>query len=84
MIIVPAFDGRAEFAIHGARIAAGDLWVLGEVDEPNVAVTLDDSFTERTDSRGRFRLWIAYHPALCTVVLKSPTQSRVMVIGNCG
>src|SRR5215207_9234315 len=84
MIVAPAVDGRAEFSIHSARIAEGDLWVVGQVNEPDVAVTLDDSFTERTDSRGRFRFRIAYHPALCTVVLKTPTQSRVVVIGNCG
>src|SRR5215207_8159147 len=84
MIVAPAVDGRAEFSIHSARIAEGDLWVVGQVNEPDVAVTLDDSFTERTDSRGRFRFRLAYHPALCTVVLKTPTQSRVVVIGNCG
>ena len=84
MIVAAAVDGRAEFSIHSARIAEGDLWVVGQVNEPDVAVTLDDSFTERTDSRGRFRFRLAYHPALCTVVLKTATQSRVVVIGNCG
>jgi len=55
IVAAAAVDGRAEFSIHGARIAEGDLWVVGQVNEPDVAVTLDDSFTERTDSRGRFR-----------------------------
>jgi hypothetical protein len=74
----------AGFKIRAARIAAGDLWVMGEVDEPNTAVTLDDSFTEKSDSRGRFQFQIPYHPATCAVVLKTARQARAVVIANCG
>ena len=75
---------KAEFVIWAARIAEGDLWILGEVDEPNATVTLDDSFVEKTDSRGQFQFRIAYHPATCTVILKTETQSRAAVVANCG
>src|SRR3954462_8147955 len=49
---------RAGFTITGATIAEGDLWIVGQVDEPNTAITLDDSFTENTDPRGRFEFRI--------------------------
>ena len=75
---------RADFTIRGARIAEGDLWVLGQVDEPNTTITLDDTFVEKTDSRGRFQFRLSYHPATCTVILKTESRSRVVVIGNCG
>ena len=78
---VPA---SAEFTIFGARIAEGDLWVVGQVDEPETAVTLDDSFSERTDMRGAFQFRIAYHPATCTVVLRTERQTRAVVVANCG
>jgi hypothetical protein len=78
---MPAF---AEFTIVGARIAEGDLWVIGQVDEPNTSVTLDGSYTETSDGRGRFQFRIAYHPATCTVILKTERQSRAVVVANCG
>src|SRR4051794_24428449 len=74
---------RAGFTITGATITEGNLWIVGQLDEPNIAVTLDDSFTENTDPRGRFEFRIAYHPATCTVVLKTERQSRAVVIANC-
>jgi len=77
----PAF---AEFTIVGARIAEGDLWVIGQVDEPNTPVTLDGSYTETSDGSGRFQFRIAYHPATCTVILKTERQSRAVVVANCG
>jgi hypothetical protein len=79
--VQPAATG---FTIMGATIAEGDLWIVGQVDEPNTAITLDGSFTENTDRRGRFEFRIAYHPATCTVVLKTERQSRAVVIANCG
>jgi hypothetical protein len=82
--LVATSPALAEFKIRAARIAAGDLWVMGEVDEPNTAVTLDDSFTEKSDSRGRFQFRIPYHPATCAVVLKTARQARAVVIANCG
>ncbi len=39
---------QAAFTIHGARIAEGDLWVIGEVAEPDTVVV---SWT--TDSKRR-------------------------------
>lgn len=74
----------AAIEILAARITEGDLWVLGRSEEPNGAVSLDESFTERTDAQGRFEFRIAYHPASCVVVLKTRTESRAAVIGNCG
>jgi hypothetical protein len=79
-----ASPAMAEFKIRAARIAEGDLWVMGEVDEPNTAITLDETYTERTDSRGRFQFRTAYHPATCTVLLKTARQARAVVIADCG
>lgn len=82
--VLAAEPASAEFTIRAARIAAGDLWVIGQVDEPNTVVTLDDTYTEITDSRGRFQFRTAYHPATCTVILKTEKASRAVVVGNCG
>jgi hypothetical protein len=79
--VVPA---AADFVIREARIGQGDLWVSGEVDEPNSAITLDDSFGEKTDQQGRFEFRLPYHPATCTVLLKAGQQVRPVVIENCG
>ena len=78
---VPA---TAAFVINDARIGQGDLLVRGEVDEPNSTITLDDSFSERTDQQGRFEFRLQYHPATCTVLLKAGQQVRPVVIENCG
>ncbi len=80
-MVMPA---SADIVIRGARIAEGDLWVLGQVDEPNTTISLDDSYYEKTDSRGRFEFRLGYHPATCTVVLKTARQSRAVVVANCG
>jgi len=79
--VQPAVSG---FTITNATIAKGDLRVDGLVDEPNTAILLDDGYTENTDRSGRFQFRIAYHPATCTVVLKTERQSRAVVIANCG
>src|SRR5215207_6395353 len=79
--VQPAVSG---FTITNATIAEGDLRVDGQVDEPNTAILLDDGYTENTDRSGRFQFRIAYHPATCTVVLKTERQSRAVVIANCG
>jgi hypothetical protein len=75
---------HAEISISAARIAAGDLIVMGSVDAPDADVTLDELFTEKTDSRGRFVFRIAYHPATCIVELKARAHRRSVVIANCG
>jgi hypothetical protein len=82
--LMAASPALAEFKIRAARIAEGDLWVMGEVDEPNTAITLDETYTERTDSRGRFQFRTPYHPATCTVLLKTARQARAVVIADCG
>lgn len=84
LLLIPCSSALAAIAIHGARIAEGDLWVLGEVDQPDTPITLDERFTQSSDSRGRFEFRVPYHPATCTVTLRAGAQSRVVVIGNCG
>jgi hypothetical protein len=74
----------AAITIRGARIAEGDLLIIGQVDEPNTTVSLDDSYFEKSDSRGRFEFRLGYHPATCTVILKTEKQVRVVVVANCG
>jgi hypothetical protein len=77
-------SAAAEIDIIAARIAEGDLIVMGQVDEPRTEITLDDVFSEKTDARGRFTFRVAYHPATCIVVLKAAAKQRHVVIGNCG
>lgn len=77
-------SAAADMSISGARIAEGDLIVIGQVDEPDTEITLDDMFSERTDGRGRFTFRVVYHPATCIVVLKAAARQRSVVIGNCG
>jgi hypothetical protein len=79
-----AQPAAAQFEITAARIAAGDLIVMGSIGAANSEVTLDDQFTETTDSRGRFAFRIAYHPASCMVELKARADRRWVVIANCG
>jgi hypothetical protein len=70
--------------IEAARITQGDLWVTGWTNRPNRDITLDDSFREQTDERGRFRFRLPYHPMTCTVTLKIAEHERLVVIGHCG
>ncbi len=74
----------AEIKISGARITEGQLWVLGQADELNTAVTLDDAFEQRTDGRGRFEFRVVYHPATCIVTVKTAAQAKQAVVANCG
>jgi hypothetical protein len=83
-LVVFSATAEAEFSIMAARIAEGDLIVMGQVDEPNSEITLDDVYTETTDHRGRFTFRVVYHPITCIVVLKVAAQQRGVVIGNCG
>lgn len=84
IVAIPGSVAAADMSISGARIAEGDLIVVGQVDEPDTEITLDDMFSERTDRRGRFTFRVAYHPATCIVVLKAAAKQRSVVIGNCG
>ena len=83
-VLAPAGPAAADFDISVARIAEGDLVVMGSVDEPDGEVALDDLFTARTDSRGRFTFRVVYHPATCIVELKARAQRRSVVVANCG
>jgi hypothetical protein len=84
LAVLAGSPAQAEIAISVARIAEGSLWVTGQVDEPSAAVTLDGRFTAMADRRGRFEFRLAYHPATCIVTVKTGTESREVVIGNCG
>lgn len=81
---VASTGASAELAIVDAHIGEGDLWIVGHADEPETEVTLDDSFTGRTDARGNFQFRIAYHPITCMVVVKTQRQQRAVVVANCG
>jgi hypothetical protein len=82
--LASAGPAAADFDIAVARIAEGDLVVMGSVDEPDGEVALDDLFTARTDSRGRFTFRVVYHPATCIVELTARAQRRSVVVANCG
>ncbi|MBY0296947.1 MAG: hypothetical protein K2X71_13075, partial [Methylobacterium sp.] len=75
---------RAEIQILAAKIAAGELWVLGSADEPNAEISLDERFAARTDGRGQFEFRIVYHPPTCIVTLRTRRQERSAVVGECG
>lgn len=77
-------SAEAKITIWVARIMDHDVWITGQVDEPNTRITLDDTYTEETDSKGRFEFRVAYHPSGCIVEIKTGRQSRSVVIGNCG
>ncbi|WP_188311799.1 hypothetical protein [Salinarimonas soli] len=74
----------AQFSIHAARVAAGDLWILGVVNEPGATVSLDDLFTTKADSRGRFEFRVPYHPPYCMVRLSTGLHTRNAVVAQCG
>jgi len=67
-----------------ARIAAGDLWIRGSVDEPGATVSLDDLYTATVDGSGRFEFRVPYHPPFCVVRLSTGRQSRHAVVAQCG
>jgi hypothetical protein len=79
-----AQPAAAQFEITAARIAAGDLNVMGSVEAPNTEVTLDDRFTATADAQGRFMFRITYHPATCMVELKAQAHRRCVVVASCG
>ena len=83
-VIVTAGSALAEIRISGARITEGQLWVLGQADEANASISLDDAFEQRTDSRGRFEFRVVYHPATCIVTVKTAAQSQQAVVAGCG
>ncbi|MCJ2073761.1 collagen-like protein [Methylobacterium sp. J-030] len=74
----------AEMRIEAAKITGGDLWIIGYADDPDVEITLDGRFPQRTDSNGYFEFRVVYHPATCIATLQTPKQSRSVVVGGCG
>ena len=82
--VLAAPSALAEIRVSGARITEGQLWVLGQADEPNASITLDDAFEQTTDNRGRFEFRIVYHPATCIVTIKMASQMRQAVVAGCG
>jgi hypothetical protein len=63
--VLTAGSALAEIGISGARITEGQLWVLGQADEANASISLDDAFEQTTDNRGRSSaLCITRPPAL--------------------
>src|SRR5215217_5628048 len=82
--IVAAGPALAEIRISGARITEGQLWVLGQADEVNASISLDDAFEQTTDGRGRFEFRVVYHPATCIVTVKTAAQTKQVVVAECG
>ena len=79
-----AAPARAEMRIEAAKITGGDLWVIGYADDPDVEITLDGRYPQRTDSNGYFEFRVVYHPETCIATLRTPKQSRGVVVSGCG
>jgi hypothetical protein len=82
--LVAAGSAAAEITVAVARITEGALWVIGQVDQPEAEVILDDAFTEKADRRGSFQFRIIYHPSTCIVRLKSGNDTHEAVVAGCG
>src|SRR4051794_18745563 len=80
-VVTPAL---AAFQVEAAKITAGELWVLGSVDEPDSEITLNGQFARKTDAKGNFEFRIVYHPATCIATLRTTKQERSVVVGECG
>ena len=74
----------ADMRIEAAKITGGDLWIIGYADDPGVEITLDGQFPHRTDGRGYFEFRVVYHPATCIATLRTPKQTRSIVVGEFG
>lgn len=79
--MMPAY---ADVKVEDAKITGGYLWVLGYADEPDSEITLDGKFPQHTDTRGYFEFRVVYHPATCIATLRTPKQSRDVVVSGCG
>src|SRR5918993_3814955 len=82
--LVAAGSAAAEITVAVARITEGALWVIGQVEQPEAEVILDDAFTEKADRRGSFQFRIIYHPSTCIVRLKSGNNTHEAVVAGCG
>lgn len=77
-------SAHSEIEIQAAKITGGELWILGGVDEPNVEIILDKKFGYQTDGKGNFEFRVVHHPASCIATLRTQTQERSVVVGECG
>lgn len=84
MAAIAAPPAQAEITVSVARISEGQLWVIGQVDEPNAVVTLEEGMEQTADGRGRFEFRVVYHPATCIVTVKTPAQTKRAVVAGCG
>jgi len=78
---VPA---AAEIQIREAQIAGGWLVIAGRTSFPNFLVKLDERHSVAADRRGRFQFRLAYIPPGCIGTLSAGTETRQVVIANCG
>lgn len=78
--------GAADAAIQisTAKIEDGQLVISGRVAKANEKVTFDGRFDTMSRSNRRFTWKEVYHPADCTVTVKSADEEREVVIANCG
>lgn len=82
--LIAVMPAAAEIRVRDAQIANGYLVITGRADFPRSTVVLDESHSVTTDWRGRFDFRIAYVPPNCIGTLKVGTESRQVVIANCG
>ncbi|QGY02146.1 collagen-like protein [Methylobacterium mesophilicum SR1.6/6] len=74
----------AEIKIEAAKITGGELWILGHSDELDAEVLLDGRFSQKSDRRGYFEFHVVYHPPTCIVALRTASEARDVVVGECG
>jgi hypothetical protein len=74
----------AEIKIEAAKITGGELWILGHSDELDTEVLLDGRFSQKSDRRGYFEFHVVYHPPTCIVALRTASEARDVVVGECG
>jgi hypothetical protein len=83
LALIPG-SALADITVSAARITEGLLWVIGDSDEPNARIVLDDVHEAATDRGGGFEFRVIYHPATCIVTLRTSSESRRAVVANCG
>ena len=75
---------QAEIQVYQATIAEGRLIVAGQFAGAAEQVSLNDRFTTKPDDAGKFEFRVPYHPATCTIRLKSAEDSFEAIVANCG
>jgi hypothetical protein len=74
----------AEIEIREAQIAGGYLLISGRTTFRNFLVVLDRRHSATADRRGRFSFRLAYIQPGCIGTLEAGTETRQVVIANCG